>query len=75
MGCRTAASHCYAGTLELLADCAPVDAQLGTGLAECPAFGVQVGCTLNVHRDTVTRKHWHRSPLLRSFAQPPQYFC
>ena len=27
---------------------------LGSDLAECPALGVQVGCTINVHRATVT---------------------
>ena len=39
--------------LELLADRAPMNAQLGTDLAQGPALGVQVGCTLNVHRATV----------------------
>jgi hypothetical protein len=28
-------------------------AQLGTDLAQSPTLGVQVGCTLNVHRATV----------------------
>ena len=37
-----------------MADRAPLSAQLGTDLAEGPALGVQVGCTLNVHGDTVT---------------------
>jgi hypothetical protein len=27
---------------------------IGTDLAHGPTLGVQVGCTLNVHRDTVT---------------------
>ena len=40
--------------LELLADRAPMNAQLGTDLAQGPALGVQVGCTLNVHGATVT---------------------
>ena len=31
-----------------------VNAQLGTDLAQGPALGVQVGCTLNVHGATVT---------------------
>ena len=31
-----------------------MNAQLGTDLAQGPALGVQVGCTLNVHRATVT---------------------
>ena len=47
-------THGDAGTLELLADRAPMNAQLGTDLAEGPALGVQVGCTLNVHGATVT---------------------
>jgi hypothetical protein len=50
---RTAATHCDAGPLELLADRAPMNAQLSSDLAQGPAPGVQVGCTLNVHRDTV----------------------
>ena len=43
-----------AGTLKLLADRAQINAQLGTDLAQGPALGVQVSCTLNVHRDTAT---------------------
>ena len=43
-----------AGSLKLLADRAQINAQLGTDLTECPNLGVQVSCTLNVHRDTVT---------------------
>jgi hypothetical protein len=54
MSGRTAASHGDAGPLELLADRAPMNAQLGTDLAQSPALGVQVGCTLNVHGNTVT---------------------
>jgi hypothetical protein len=54
MSGRTAATHGDAGTLELLADRAPVNAQLGTDLAQSPTLGIQVGCTLNVHRATVT---------------------
>jgi hypothetical protein len=52
---RGAASHGDAGPLELLADRAPMNAQLGTDLAQRPTLGVQVGCTLNVHGDTVMR--------------------
>jgi hypothetical protein len=60
--------------LELLADRAPMNAQLVTDLApRRPTPGVQVGCTLNVHSATVTIKRWHRGALLRSFAQPPQH--
>jgi hypothetical protein len=36
-----------------LADRAPMNAQLGTDLTEGPTLDVQVGCTLNVHCDTV----------------------
>jgi hypothetical protein len=43
-----------AGTLELLADRAPMNAQLGTDLAQGPTLGVQVSRTLNVHGATVT---------------------
>ena len=43
-GMRTsAATHGDAGPLELLADGAPMNAQLGTDLAECPTLSVQVG--------------------------------
>ena len=57
MSRRTAATHGDAGTLELLADRAPMNAQLGTDLAQGPALGVQVGCTLNVHGATVRVAH------------------
>jgi hypothetical protein len=53
MSGRTAATHGDAGPLELWADRAPVNAQLGTYLAQGPALAIQVGCTLNVHGDTV----------------------
>jgi hypothetical protein len=46
---RCAATHNHAGLLELLADGAPMNAQLGTDLAQGPTPGVQVGRTLNVH--------------------------
>ena len=51
---RSAATHGDAGTLELLADRAPMNAQLRTDLAQSPTLDVQVGCTLNVHGATVT---------------------
>ena len=53
---RTAATHGDAGTLEPLADCAPMNAQLGPDLAQGPALAVQVGRAVNVHRDTVTSR-------------------
>jgi hypothetical protein len=31
-----------------------MNAQLGTDLAQGPALGIQVGCTLNFHGATVT---------------------
>jgi hypothetical protein len=74
MSGRCARTHGDAYLLELLADRAPMNAQLGTDLAQSPAPGVQVGCTLNVHRATVTSKRWHRGRLLRSFAQLAQHF-
>jgi hypothetical protein len=40
--------------VELFADRAPVNAQLGTDPAQGPALGVQISCTLYVHRVTVT---------------------
>jgi hypothetical protein len=46
---RAAATHDGSGTLELFADCAPMNAQLGSDLAQGPALGVEVGCTLIVH--------------------------
>ena len=54
MSGRTAAPHGDASPLELLADRAPMNAQLGTDLAEGPTLGVQVGRMLNVHRAAVT---------------------
>jgi hypothetical protein len=50
MSRRTAAAHGDPGTLELLADRAPMNAQLGTDLAQGPTLGVHVGCTLDIHR-------------------------
>jgi len=55
MGGRSPRTHGDAGTLELFADRAPMNAQVCTDLAKGPALGVQVGCALNVHhRATVT---------------------
>ena len=54
MSRSTAATHGDAGTAKLIAHRGRRDAQLGTDLAQGPALGVQVGCTLNVHRATVT---------------------
>jgi hypothetical protein len=47
MGRRSAATHGDAGPLELLADSAPMNAQLGTDLAQSPTLAVQIGCTLH----------------------------
>jgi hypothetical protein len=49
-----AATHGDASPTKLLADRGPGNAQLGTDLPQGPALAVQVGRTLNVHRDTVT---------------------
>jgi hypothetical protein len=49
-----------------------MNAQRGTDLPQCPALGVQVRCTLNVHRATVTSLF---TPLFydrRSIQVPPQ---
>jgi hypothetical protein len=54
MSGRTARTHGVASALELFADRAPMNAQLGTDLAEGPTLGVQVGRTLNVHGATAT---------------------
>jgi hypothetical protein len=54
MSGRTAATHLDADSAKLIAHCGRREAQLGTDLAQGPTLGVQVGCTLNVHRDTVT---------------------
>ena len=39
-----------------------MNAQLGTDLAEGPAAGMQVGCTVNVQRVTVTSRSRIGSP-------------
>jgi hypothetical protein len=57
MSRRFAATHPYAGEAELLADRSPGNAQLSTDVAQGPALGVQGGCTLNIHRATVTNPH------------------
>jgi hypothetical protein len=54
MSRSTAATHGDAGTAKLIAHGCPGNAQLGTDLAQSTNLGVQVGCTLNVHRATVT---------------------
>ena len=54
MSGRAAATHGDAGPAKLLAHRGPGNAQLGTDLPQGPALAVQVGRTLNVHRDTVT---------------------
>jgi hypothetical protein len=54
---RTTATHSDASPLELLADSAPMNAQLGTDLAQGSTLGVQVGCTLDVHGATVMTAH------------------
>jgi hypothetical protein len=51
---RSAATHGDAGTPKLMAHRGPGNVQLGTDLAQGPTLGLQVGCMLNVHRDTVT---------------------
>ena len=51
MSGRTRATHGDAGLAKLVADCGPRNAQLGTDLAQRPTLRVQVGRTLNVHRD------------------------
>jgi hypothetical protein len=53
MSARSVGTHDDACLLELLADRAPGNAQLGTDLAKRPTPGVRVGCTLNVHGATV----------------------
>jgi hypothetical protein len=73
MSGRTAATHNDSCAAKLLAHRRRREAQLSTDPAQRPALGVQVGCALNVHRDTVTSKCCAQ-PLLRSFAQHPQYF-
>ena len=56
MSLRTAATHGDAGPLELLTDRAPMNPQLGTDLSQGPTLAVQVGRTVNVHRDTVASR-------------------
>jgi hypothetical protein len=53
---RTATTHGDASLAKLLAHSSPWNAQLGTDLAQGPALGVQVSCTLNVHCATVTSR-------------------
>jgi hypothetical protein len=56
MSGRAAATYGDAGTAKLMAHCRRRNAQLGTDLPQGPALGVQVSCTLNVHRATVTSR-------------------
>jgi hypothetical protein len=49
-----AATHGDAGMAKLMTHGGPGNAQLGTDLAQRPTLGIQVGCTLNVHRVTVS---------------------
>ena len=44
-----------------------MNVELGTDLAEGPALGVRVGCTLNVHRATVASLSGNQS--LSDFAK------
>jgi hypothetical protein len=48
-----AARHGNAGLLELLADCAPMNAQCGSDLAQGPTPAVHGRLHFNVHDDTV----------------------
>lgn len=54
MSRRSTATRGDTGALELITDCAPMNAQLRTDLTQGPALGVQVSGTLNVHGATVT---------------------
>jgi hypothetical protein len=56
MSGRAAATPGDAGLLELLADCAPMNAQLRTDPAQGPTLGIQVRRTLDVHCATVTSR-------------------
>ena len=49
-----AATHGDSCPRKLMAHGCPGNAQLVTDLAQGTTFGLQVGCTLNVHRATVT---------------------
>jgi len=53
---RTGATHPDPGAAQLIAKGGLREAQLGTDLAQRPALGVQLGRSLNVHRDTVTSR-------------------
>jgi len=54
MSGRTAPTHRDADAIELMADRAPMSAQLRADLRERPTLWVQISCTLNVHRAPVT---------------------
>jgi hypothetical protein len=61
MSGSAAATHDNAGPAKLIAHRGRRAAQLRSNLAQSPTLGVQVGCTLNVHRDTVTTAACRRS--------------
>jgi hypothetical protein len=69
MSGRTTRTHGDAGSVELFADRAPVNAQLGRDLAQAPTLGVQVSRTLDVHCDTVTSLSRTMSGLVQESAQ------
>ena len=54
MSRRAATTHGDAGTPKSMAHGGQRNAQLSTNLAQRPTLGVHVGCTLDVHRATVT---------------------
>jgi len=66
----SAATHGDAGAAKLMGDRGPGNAQLGTDLPQGPTAGVQIGCTLNVHRDTVASLSRIGAALVRSQAPP-----
>jgi hypothetical protein len=76
---RTATTHADPGTAQMIADRGLRDAQLGSDLAQSPALGVKVGCTLNVHVVTVvnpgrimSRPHRSGRHLIVTFANSQQ---
>jgi hypothetical protein len=69
---RTAVTHGKAGTAKLMARGGPGNAQLCTDLAQRPTLRVQVGCTLNVHRATVTWRRVRRILLAAEGSRLPE---
>jgi hypothetical protein len=53
-GLEDTTTHGDPGAAQLIAKGGLREAQLGTNLAQGPALGVQVGCTVNVYDVTVT---------------------